>query len=421
MRWLRARGSLLFENEILLVVCTSTLLVMLGQGITAPTLPLFAKTFGVSTAAVGLTLSVFAGARMLVNLPAGIAADRWGRRFLLVGGPLLAGAGGLLSATATSLETLLVWRFVAGVGSALYMTGAAIVVTDIATDANRGRLLAINQGALLLGVTLGPAIGGVLAALAGLRAPFVLVGVAALAAAVWNYFRVPETVPRDIAPARPADAPAAARGSGWGAALTLLLSVNFALVSLVTLSVFFARAGRQTLLPLFARDEIGLGEAGIGGVFALMALLNLLLVIPAGALFDRYGARAAIVPSAVVNALAFWLIGASSGALAFVAATVVLGLGSGILGPAPAAYAAAIVPPDRRGVAMGLFRTVGDVGFVIAPPLVGFLADKAGFDWGFLVMGGMLLIPALLFGLRGGRSHTPGPRIAVEPVVAPPA
>ena len=421
MRWLRARSSLLLGNEVLLVVCTSTLLVMLGQGITGPTLPLFAKTFGVSTAAVGLTLSVFAGARMLVNLPSGIAADRWGRRFLLVGGPLLAGVGGLLSATATNLEMLLVWRFVAGVGSAMYETGAAIVVTDIATETNRGRLLAINQGALLLGVTLGPAIGGVVAALFGLRAPFIVVGVAALAAGVWNYLRVPETMHQDSDRATSPGQGAEPSGSGWGAALTLLMSLNFALISLVTMAVFFARAGRQTLLPLFARDEIGLGEAGIGGVFALMALLNLLLVIPAGMLYDRYGARAAIIPSAVVNALAFWLIGASSGALAFVGASVVLGLGSGILGPAPAAYAAAIAPAGRRGVAMGLFRTVGDVGFVVAPPLVGFLADEVGFDWGFLVMGAALLIPALLFGLRGGRSATPGPRVTVQPAAAPPA
>ncbi len=357
------------QNEVLLIVSISTSLVMLGQGIVGPILPLFAKSLGVSAAAVGLTLSAFAVARMILNVPSGVVADRWGRRILLIGGPFITGLGSVLSGTAGNLEMLLLWRFLAGVGSALYMTGSIIVVTDIATDQNRGRLLAINQGALLAGVTIGPAIGGIVAELMGLRAPFYFVGVAAFAAGVWNWLRVPETRPPDPTEAEKARMPEAppAKG-GMASAVSLLLSLNFMLIALVNFAVFFGRSGRQTVIPLYADGHIGMSEGAIGLVFAGMSLVNLLLIIPAGLMVDRVGVKATILPSALLSLVGFICIAATDSLMPFVLATLVLGVGSGLLGPAPAAYAAQVAPADRRGAAMGLFRSLGDAGFVIAPP-----------------------------------------------------
>jgi MFS family permease len=380
------------------------MLVMLGQGVTGPILPLFAKSLGVSAAAVGLTLSAFALARMFFNVPSGMIADRWGRRILLIGGPLVTGVGSVLSGTANTLEWLLVWRFVAGVGSAMYMTGAIIVVTDIATDQNRGRLLAFNQGALLAGVTLGPAVGGITAEYLGLRAPFYLVGVAALAAGLWNWLRVPETRPVGRGVAAAVASPG--RGGSWASTVAMLLSLNFLVVALVNFAVFFARSGRQTVIPLYADQEIGLSAGPIGLIFAMMAFINLLFIVPAGWAIDRFGVKVTIVPSALVSLAAFALMAASPSTAMLVFASLVLGVGSGLLGPAPAAYAAEIAPAERRGAAMGLFRSVGDLGFVVSPPLVGYLADSSGFGSAILINGIVLAVAALVFGVFAGRARS---------------
>ncbi len=400
----RTTLGLLLEHEVLLVVSTSTALVMLGQGVTAPVLPLFARSFGVSAAAVGLTLSAFAVARLVVNVPAGVAADRWGRRLLLVGGPLVTGLGNLLSATAPDLAWLLAWRFLAGVGSSLYMTGAIIAVTDIADDTNRGRMLAVNQGALLLGVTVGPAVGGVTAEFLGLRAPFLLVGALALIAGAANWLRVPET----RAPATLPDPPPSGqerRSERRPNVLRLLRSADFLLIGFVTFAVFFARSGRQTVLPLFGEDEAGLSEATIGAAFALLSALNLALITVAGAAVDRFGVKATILPSALISGVGFALyILIGSSAAGFFLASFVLGVGSGTLGPAPPAYAAAIVPAEVRGAAMGLYRTLGDLGFVLSPPLVGLIADHVGYDAALALNGAMLVFASLVF-VYWGRSE----------------
>ena len=71
------------------MICVATGITMLGQGVIAPVLPLYAKDFGVSTAMVGASISVFGLARIFFNLPSGFLSDRLGRRLFLIGGPVI--------------------------------------------------------------------------------------------------------------------------------------------------------------------------------------------------------------------------------------------------------------------------------------------------------------------------------------------
>ncbi len=56
----------LIENQTLLILCTTTIAVMMGHGIISPVLPLYAQSFGVGTAMIGLTITVFGAARLRV-------------------------------------------------------------------------------------------------------------------------------------------------------------------------------------------------------------------------------------------------------------------------------------------------------------------------------------------------------------------
>jgi MFS family permease len=104
----------LIENQILLVVCITTMVVMMGFGIISPVLPLYAQSFGVGTAMIGLTITVFGAARLVMNLPAGFLSERYGRRLLLVGGPAVTALGSLAGGLAPTFGWLIASRFVAG-------------------------------------------------------------------------------------------------------------------------------------------------------------------------------------------------------------------------------------------------------------------------------------------------------------------
>ena len=355
------------------MICGSTVLVMAGQGVVGPVLPIYADNFGVSTAVVGLTFTAFGLARLVLNIPAGIWADRAGRRVLLVGGPLLTALGMVGSGLAPSIWVLLAWRLVAGAGSALYMTGAQIYLIDIAGDHQRARYIATNQGALLLGVSVGPAVGGLLADSYGLRTPFLVVGAGALLTALYGYLRLPETGTRT----RPEDRPdPTQRALDRAARRSFIRSPQFVAVGLTSFSIFAVRTGfRQTLVPLEAVERFGFTTGGVGLLFTGLGFLGLILIGPAGWAADRFGRKPVIVPNGYLAAVGVLITALAPDPLWFVAGLVVTALGTGVSGPAPAAFVADIAPPTMRGSAMGVYRTWGDLGVVLSPVLSGALAD----------------------------------------------
>ncbi len=388
------------ENASLLMVCVATVMIMLGQGVISPVLPLYAKEFGVGAAMVGATISVFGLARMLLNLPAGLLSDRFGYRLLLVGGPAITAIGSFLCAVAGDIWQLLAYRFVAGAGSALFMTGALILVMDISTPENRGRMLSLQLGSLLLGVSIGPAVGGLTAQLFGLRAPFVVVGLLAAASTVWAMKRIPQSqraTPASVDHAEDVAPTAAASGP----LRSLFINPGFILISLVSFSIFFTRTGsRQTVIALMGSERLGLSTGALGGIFAMMALLNLMAIGPSGAWADRFGRKRVIVPSLCIMVVALGLFAMTGGLWLFLVAAVLQGIGTGLGGPAPAAYAADVIPSEARGVGMGLFRTYSDIGFVAGPLLLGWIVDATGsFGWALWLNAALLAACALLFGL----------------------
>jgi DHA1 family multidrug resistance protein-like MFS transporter len=391
----------LIENQTLLILCATTIVVMMGHGIISPVLPLYAQSFGVGTAMIGLTITVFGAARLVVNLPAGLLSERYGRRLLLFGGPAVMALGSLGSGFAPTFGWLIASRFVSGAGSAMYMTGAIILLTDITTDENRGRLMSIYQGSLLAGVAIGPAVGGFVAEAFGLAAPFFLVAALAGLTMLWSFGRMPETAQRQREATPPPErggGETPARQSARQSVMSVLARPGFLLVCLLTLSIFLTRTGgRLTLLPLVGENRLGMSPGTLGLVFAMMTVLNLLTLAPAGTMIDKLGRKAVIVPSALLTGAALLLFAVSGEVWVFVLAGVLHGFGTGIVGPAPAAYAADVAPAAMRGLTMSLYRTFGDAGFVIGPVLLGWLADLAGFGWALAFNAMVLVSIALLF------------------------
>ncbi len=379
------------DSQELIILCGTTFLVMAGQGVVSPVLPLYAKEFGVGATMVGLTLTVFALARLIVNVPAGLIADRYGRRILLAGGPLITSVGMFGSGQADGIWELLVWRFVAGGGSAFYMSGAMIYLIDIAPPESRTRYVATNQWALSVGVALGPGIGGVVGDAYGLAAPFYLVGILAVLTALYAGVRLPETK------GKLAEETSADHGPPMSTR-SFLMSRRFLLVAFVTATIFMTRAGtRGTLIPLHADDALGWGPSQIGVVFMATGLLTLFTLMPSAWAADAIGRRNVMCFSGLFAGLGAILVGTFTSSIGFVLGNITMSLGTGTAGPAPAAYVADIAPPERRGLAIALYRSAGDVGFLAAPPLLGLLSESTSIATALVVAGIIVAAAGIVF------------------------
>src|SRR4051794_3869634 len=74
------------------------LCLMVGMGMVWSVLALYAQTLGAGMSVVGLLLACFGGARLVVNLPSGIASERYGRRPTMLVGLAALGGGSVLAA-----------------------------------------------------------------------------------------------------------------------------------------------------------------------------------------------------------------------------------------------------------------------------------------------------------------------------------
>jgi MFS transporter, DHA1 family, multidrug resistance protein len=396
--------SPLGDVRILVWMCVLIGINQLGFGSVVPVLPLYARSFGVSQAAIGLSIAVYGLARFLVAVPVGQLSDRLGRRPALALGGLVTAAGNLLCAYAPNYPIFVGARFVAGVGAAFVLTAGQIVLADITTPAGRGRAMAIYQGSFLFAVGLGPFPGGLLAERFGLAAPFVAYAVAGSLAAVVGWFRVPETMTlrgRETASSLPTPP--------FGAQLRILATrIGFLLVSLVSFASAFTRTGALfNVIPILGQDRLRLSPDRIGFALALGSLAGFGLTYPAGVLVDRYGRKTVIVPATLLSSASLLLFLLAPSYAWFLAAALVWSIAQGVGGAAPTAYAVDVAPPRMNAAAMSLYRTLGDSGYVVGPIVLGLVTDGFGVETALVTGAGLLAGVGLLFAWRAPESHDP--------------
>ncbi|MFC1902579.1 MFS transporter [Chloroflexota bacterium] len=388
------------QNEILIILCVEVVLVMMGLGLISPILPQYALTFGVSITKVGLLIAAFGVARLIIDIPAGKLAGKMGRRPILIAGPLIMAIGSIAFGLASSYWELLIFRLIQGMGSAMYATTAMIMVADISTPANRGQSMSIYSGSLLLGVGLGPVMGGFIAQYFGLRMPFFVFGFFTILAALWAYLRLPETKPQDkqqvVIPIESDLHPTpAVLGTGLK---VLLRNLNFLLISTLTFGTFFMRSGAQhQILPLLGSERLGLSEGQIGVALTILAIIQCVAMFASGRLSDRFGRKAVITPGCLIAAASLVMLARSHSYWFLLLSCIIMGMGIGISGPVPLAYVADIIPRENYTSSMGLYRTAGDLGFVVGPLLLGWFADMRGLSFPLLFNSLFLFLAVLLF------------------------
>ncbi|MBA2278680.1 MAG: MFS transporter [Chloroflexia bacterium] len=381
-----------------------------GFGAIVPVVALYAEGFGVSQTAIGLTIAVYGLARFLVNVPAGHLADRFGRRTTLAAGGLTTVVGASLCAVAPDYPIFLIARFIAGAGAACVLTGGQIVLADISSPHNRGRMMAVYQGVFLFSVGAGAVPGGFLAARFGLASPFWANAALAGAAAVLAWFAVPETRDRRSGPAGAGSVVPSVKppriGAQWR---TLAATDGFLLISLVSFAAFFARTGALfNVIPLLADREIGLATDQIGIGLGMSSIVVLVLSYPSGALVDRFGRKAVIVPSTILSGAGMLAFGFAGSFGAFLLACALWSAASGVSSAAPAAYAADIAPSGMTAAALGTYRTIADFGYVAGPLALGALADLISADAALALTAALLVGTGAAFA-RFAPETLPGP------------
>src|SRR5258708_15031625 len=180
-------------TRLLTWMCVLIAVNQLGFGSIVPSLALYARSFGVAQSAIGLAIAVYGLARFLVAVPAGRLADHLGRRSTLAIGGLVSSLGNVLCALAPTYPAFVGARFVAGAGAALVLTTGLIVLADISTPSNRGRMMSVYQGVFIFAVGIRPLPCALLATHWVPAPPFLAYAATSLVASAVAWLAIPET------------------------------------------------------------------------------------------------------------------------------------------------------------------------------------------------------------------------------------
>ena len=253
----------------------------------APLLPHYSDELDLSKTGAGILTAAYPAGTFVGALPSGWLATRWGVKPTLLLGLALLGTASLGFAFAGSVVVLDSARFVQGVGGAcMWAAGMAWLVSASPPD-RRGEMIGAALSAAIVGVLLGPVLGGA-ATLLSPEAVFSFVAVVAAGLAVWTW-SMPGVEPEESPGVR-----AMLRALGRPAVL-----IGF---WVFTLPALFSGV-IEVLVPLHL-DELDVGGAGIGVIFLLAAAVEAVVSPIAGRVSDRSGRltpiRAGLLGAAVM-------------------------------------------------------------------------------------------------------------------------
>ena len=154
-----------YRNRNFQIACSAGLMAMMMVAIIVPAFPRMVAALGITEQSVGLLITVYTIPSFLLTPLAGIMADRWGRRRLLVPSLFLFGIFGTACAFAPDFKTLLILRVLQGIGGAPLggITGA--IIGDLFSGQKRVEAMGLNTTVMYMGYIIYPLIGGALAGL----------------------------------------------------------------------------------------------------------------------------------------------------------------------------------------------------------------------------------------------------------------
>jgi MFS family permease len=360
------------ETKTVLVLSLIIYLVMTGVTIISPVLPRYAEELGASIPMIGVLVGSFAVARVFLSLPAGIFGDRIGNKTTMSLGLVIIIIASVIAYLAFNYYVLLLARIFEGIGSAFYATMSTSYLAKNTKIEHRGRFMGIFVGALLLGHVSGPGIGGLVAINFGNAAPFLFYAIITSVGLLIHVRLITKDkgVPKEELAQR--DIRAEIK--------KLFSNRSFIIVNLGTLAAFFARGGIiATIFPIMADKNFGLDVGMIGLILVGVAITSLATMIPAGLVADRYGRKLPFTVSMILGGISALFIPLAEDVIGLSIAMLVFGLSLGLSGPM-AAWAADLSDPKMMGTAMGVYRTIGDAGFILGPVILTTLATLADPD-----------------------------------------
>ena len=356
---------------------------MLGLFLVLPIFALEAQRYpgGDNPVWVGLAMGIYGLTQGLLQIPFGLASDRLGRKRVIVAGLVIFAAGSLMAALATSFPWLIAGRALQGAGA--ISAAVTALLADQTRDAVRTKAMALIGGSIGLMFALSLVLAPMLAAHIGLHGLFALTGTLALLGIAVVLWWVPQEPVVHISQPRGRLRDVISHPA--------LLRLNFGVFVLhaVQLAMWVALPGMLV--------QAGLDNAHHWWVYLPAVLAS--FVVMGVTLFpmERRGYLRAVFLVAVglmglVQLGLLWMSWHTPTVTGLALLLFVFFCGFNVLEASQPSMASRIAPPQARGAALGVYKTLQSLGFFVGGVLGGWLVKHGGTGGLFATCAGAMVV-----------------------------
>lgn len=338
---------------------------MIGMFMILPVFALYARSLpgGVSDLQIGLAMGAYGLMQACLQVPLGMASDRWGRKPMIVLGMLVFAAGSFIAGASQDIHWILVGRVIQGAGAVSSVVAALLAdVTRVQVRTVAMAIVGVGMGvSFILAMVLGPLVSGWI----GVDGIFTLTGVLALLAVPMVIWFVPPAPPL------------AARVGGFRVAFMdpqlLRLDGGILLLHACMTALFLAA-------PFAIEQTLALASVQHWKVYLPVLLLSILPVFPLVRWAEGRGhARKIFLGSITLLSIALALAGLMHGSVTgLLAALLLFFIAFNYLEGSLPSTISRIAPVQQRGAALGVYSTAQVLGGGIGGPLGGFALHHWG-------------------------------------------
>ncbi len=357
---------------------------MLGMFLILPVFALYAEHLpgGSNHTMIGLALGAYGLTQALLQLPFGIASDKFGRKRVIYFGLALFAIGSFVAAYATTIEGIILGRVIQGAGA----ISAAItaLLADSTREEHRTKAMAMIGGTIGVTFAASLVLGPMLYQYIGIPGIFTMTGVLALFAFAVVKWGVPDPLVSRFhadAETNPARLKDVLRD-------TQLLRLNFGIFSLHA-----AQMAMFVVLPFALRNTGNLDIDHQWHVYLPVVLVAFALMIPA----IIYGETRGKLKQVFIGAVAAMLLAQLGMAVSMqhfwgiVAALTLYFVAFNVLEATLPSLISKLAPASAKGTAMGVYNTSQSLGLFFGGVMGGLLSQHFGFSAVFMFSSGLIL------------------------------
>ncbi len=317
---------------------------------------------------IGVAAFCFIFFEGLMKSPFGLLGDRVGRRILILVGPSVSVLTCLITPHVVNPYFLILLRVIDGFGAAALWPAAFSLIGDHVPERKRSQAMSYINLAYLLGLALGPLLGGGVNDLsyrylhldyvASKSTSFYVAACLFALTTIVAILYVPATKP--IPHAEPATAEGALDVRSFSAMLG-----RMPMTLLMTFTVFLGIGLIMAYVKDFTRVYFGFSETHFGALLIGPALIIAALSVPLGTLGDKIGKAKAVKIGIGTCAISYWLVLAHFTEWTLVLGGAALGVGFVIAFPAWMALVSSLCDTSQRGAAIGAVGTAQGLGAIL--------------------------------------------------------